>query len=81
MIDQDGHIKFIDFGFAKIMLKTDRTNTVCGSPGYTAPEILKKLPYSYSVDIWSIGILICEMYGGTTPFYDSDPVVMYENIL
>ena len=81
MIDRDGHIKFIDFGFAKIMTKRDKTATVCGSPGYTAPEILNGTPYSYPVDIWSIGILICEMFGGTTPFYDSDPTVMYENIM
>jgi len=30
------------------------------------------LGYNYKADIWSIGILICEMIGGFTPFNDKD---------
>jgi serine/threonine protein kinase len=46
----------------------DRTRTNCGTPGYAAPEILMGIDYNYKVDIWSIGILFCEMVGGFTPF-------------
>ena len=51
MIDYEGHVKLIDFGFAKIL--SDRTNfrtkTNCGTIGYTAPEILigQTLGYSF----------------------------------
>jgi serine/threonine protein kinase len=42
MIDNSGHIKLIDFGFSKILeaKKSFKTYTICGTTGYTAPEIL-----------------------------------------
>ena len=47
-----------DFGFAK--MTTDRTYTRCGTPDYTAPEMLVKEKsergYSFEVDIWSLGV-------------------------
>ena len=63
MICETGHLKLIDFGLSKI-LDEDRTFTVCGSPEYMAPELLSKQGYSYSVDFWSLGVLIYELYSG-----------------
>lgn len=42
MIDKDGHIKLIDFGFAKKLSSSNeyRTFTNCGTIGYTAPEVI-----------------------------------------
>ena len=42
MLDYEGHIKLIDFGFAKQLSERNqfRTKTNCGTIGYTAPEIL-----------------------------------------
>ena len=34
------YMKLVDFGFAKQISKSDRTFTKCGSPGYSAPEVL-----------------------------------------
>jgi serine/threonine protein kinase len=70
LIDKDGHIKLIDFGFAKILndIKKDRAYTNCGTPGYCAPEVMLDSGHTYKADIWSIGILICELLGGFTPF-------------
>ena len=62
-----GHIKLVDFGFAKIM-KTAKTITNCGTPVYIAPEILRGSGHSYQVDVWSLGILIVEIISGQTPF-------------
>ena len=70
LLDCKGHIKLIDFGFSKQMLNiaTDRARTNCGTPAYAAPEVLIGTGYGAKADIWSFGILICEMLGGFTPF-------------
>ncbi len=42
VIDKEGHIKLIDFGFAKSLSSANeyRTFTNCGTLGYTSPEVL-----------------------------------------
>ena len=63
MIAGDGGIKLIDFGFAKMLTSQTqfRTSTNCGTVGYTAPEVLLGNGYSFPVDIWSFGVMLCEM--------------------
>jgi len=60
----------IDFGFSKVLknLAKDRVKTNCGTPAYAAPEVMMGSGYTYKADIWSLGILICELVGGFTPF-------------
>lgn len=77
----------IDFGFA-IQTK-GRATTVCGTPAYMAPELLlpreknEQVSYNQSVDMWSLGILICDMMGGFTPFDTglNSPLAIYQNII
>lgn len=66
MLDNSGHIKLVDFGFAKMLSpnKEERTFTNCGTPAYIAPEIIKGIGHSFEVDIWSLGVLICELTNG-----------------
>ena len=82
LIDKEGHIKITDFGFAK-QLTNDRTYTLCGTPEYLAPEIIKgsKVGYGKSVDWWALGILIFEMLSGYPPFYDNEPIGIYKKIV
>jgi calcium/calmodulin-dependent protein kinase I len=51
-----------------------------GSFGFIAPEILMGKPYSKSVDIWSLGIIIYLLLVGYHPFYDEDFSIMEKNI-
>ena len=155
MIDQnEGEIKLVDFGFAKDLSHNrrqgdrDRTFTKCGTPGYTAPEVLlqeeissmfniraennaispqkqkkqisskggrdlitfdlvgfgstksiKKTVntnkntkqtraydsqnssgYGYPADVWSWGVLVCELIGGFNPFQGQSVLETFENI-
>ena len=40
MLDAEGHVKLIDFGFAKRLGSSGKTYTNCGTIGYVAPEVL-----------------------------------------
>ncbi|KAJ3318088.1 camp-dependent protein kinase catalytic subunit [Blyttiomyces sp. JEL0837] len=79
LIDSTGHIKIIDFGFAKEV--DTETWTLCGTPDYLAPEIIQSRGYGKAVDWWALGILIYEMIAGHPPFFDDDPFKLYEKIL
>ena len=79
LIGADGYLKLTDFGFAKVV--EGRTFTLCGTPEYIAPEILKNQGHGKAVDWWTLGVLIYEMIAGIDPFADDDPLVIYQNIL
>ena len=66
MIDNQGHVKLIDFGFAKKLNSSSaRTYTNCGTVGYAAPEVIAgEIGYSFPADIWSFGILLAELLTG-----------------
>jgi calcium/calmodulin-dependent protein kinase I len=40
---------------AKVVDEQDALSTLCGSPGYVAPEVIQKNKYSYPVDMWAFG--------------------------
>ncbi|KAJ1463201.1 kinase-like domain-containing protein [Pelagophyceae sp. CCMP2097] len=50
----------------------DRCNTFCGTALYLAPEVISKMPYGPSVDLWTLGCLLVEMLTGTPPFVATD---------
>ncbi|KAJ2776238.1 hypothetical protein GGI15_004903 [Coemansia interrupta] len=82
LLDRHGHLVLTDFGLSKTALGEDgRTNTFCGTPSYMAPEILdSSISYEFSVDWWSLGILIYEMLTGSVPFKGKSPAQISKNI-
>jgi serine/threonine protein kinase len=66
-------VKLADFGFAKHVPQTNGCRTLCGTPGYLAPEILERWPaYDTKCDIWSVGVILFLLLGGYLPFDDED---------
>lgn len=51
-----------------------------GTPGYLSPEVLRKEPYSYAVDIWACGVVLYILLVGYPPFWDDDQRRMFELI-
>ncbi|PAV59746.1 hypothetical protein WR25_20917 [Diploscapter pachys] len=66
-------IKLVDFGLAKSVEGDGRMRTKCGTPAYTAPEMLTsskemKMPYTEKVDVWSLGVVLFMIAVGYPPF-------------
>ncbi|KOO25648.1 camp-dependent protein kinase catalytic [Chrysochromulina tobinii] len=79
LLDAQGYLKLVDFGFAKVLV--DRTWTLCGTPEYLAPEIVLNKGHGFAADWWCVGILAFECLTGTTPFVSSDPMEAYRKIV
>eukprot|EP00111_Clytia_hemisphaerica_P001971 TCONS_00005546-protein len=79
LLDHEGHLKFTDFGFAKVV--EDITWTLCGTPEYLSPEAVLGKGYDVSCDWWALGVLTFEMLAGEAPFVDSNSFVLFQKIL
>ena len=65
-------VKIIDFGLSAQHFNYLYNSEYCGTFIYMAPEQLEKKLYYYSVDIWSIGILMYMLLNnGKHPFYQN----------
>jgi calcium/calmodulin-dependent protein kinase I len=70
--DDDIDCKVADFGLSRLFPeggpREQKTGTLCGTPGYVAPEVLNRTPYSYKVDVWSLGVITYITCCGFPPF-------------
>ncbi|GIY83752.1 ribosomal protein S6 kinase 2 alpha [Caerostris extrusa] len=62
-------LRICDFGFAKQMkAENGLLMTPCYTLNFAAPEVLKKQGYDEACDIWSLGVILCTMLTGYTPY-------------
>lgn len=84
LMDDKGHIALTDFGLCKENVENvhdAKLSTFCGTAEYLAPELLRNIKYSAAVDWWSFGVLLFEMVGFKTPFYNRNRKIMFQNIV
>jgi serine/threonine-protein kinase ULK/ATG1 len=73
-------LKIADFGFARSLPSTSLAETLCGSPLYMAPEILRYEKYDAKADLWSVGTVLFEMMTGKPPFRATNHVELLRKI-
>ncbi|KAI9203286.1 kinase-like domain-containing protein [Polychytrium aggregatum] len=58
-----------DFGVSNIVEDGSMLKTVVGSPGYVAPEVIRRSGHGRPADVWSVGIIAFILLSGYHPFY------------
>jgi serine/threonine protein kinase len=77
MMDAQGNIKIMDFGIARSMEAGTRlTGSMVGTPAYMAPEQVGGKPVDYRTDIYSLGLILYEIFTGTPAFQAENAVAV-----
>ncbi|KAE9599279.1 hypothetical protein Lal_00044022 [Lupinus albus] len=74
LVDEDFHLKIADFGIACEEAVCDLMADDPGTYRWMAPEMIKRKSYGKKVDVYSFGLMLCEMVTGTIPYEDMTPI-------
>lgn len=72
--------KLADFGFARLLAAESMATTLCGSPLYMAPEILRGDRYDAKADLWSLGAILYELITSRPPFRAQNHIELLRKI-
>ncbi len=80
LLTATGAVKIMDFGIARLNgSDLTTTGTVLGTLAYMSPEQILGEQVDHRSDLWSLGVVMCEMLTGRRPFEEQNPAaVMYE---
>ncbi|KAJ7529518.1 hypothetical protein O6H91_15G054700 [Diphasiastrum complanatum] len=78
--NQNAVLKIADFGFARSLQPQGMAETLCGSPLYMAPEILRYQKYDAKADLWSVGAIFFHLLTGRPPFVGNSHAQLLQNI-
>ncbi|RMZ55181.1 hypothetical protein APUTEX25_005459 [Auxenochlorella protothecoides] len=82
LLSAAGTVKLCDFGFARsLSAHTLMVTSVKGTPLYMAPELVQERPYNHTVDLWSLGVILYELYVGQPPFYTTSIYTLIKQIV
>jgi serine/threonine-protein kinase len=80
LVGFDGDVKIADFGLAKAKLRLTKTMTgmAKGQPTYMAPEQAKALDIDKRADVFSLGVVLFELFSGRRPWLGSSDYEMMQ---
>ncbi|KAL1557393.1 CBL-interacting serine/threonine-protein kinase 16 [Salvia divinorum] len=89
LLGADGRLKISDFGLSALYDSPSSAaggggllHTRCGTPAYTAPEVLRTKGYDGAkADIWSCGVVLYVLLAGFLPFDDRNLAVMFRKAI
>ncbi len=83
LLDEHGILKICDFGIAKLIGATDLTKTGAslGTPAYKSPEQAQGREIDRRTDLWSAGVVFCELLTGRRPFAGEHEQAVLRSIL
>jgi tetratricopeptide (TPR) repeat protein len=67
LVTQKGVVKLMDFGISALAEK-GLGKSIRGTPAYTAPEMLIGADVDHRADLFSLGVMLYEIYTGKRPF-------------
>jgi serine/threonine protein kinase len=81
MLTASGHLKYVDFGTAKDMVETDFNGPeFVGTPEYMSPTVVSGKASGPEGDLWSLGVVLFQMFTGYTAFQAPSPYLSFIRI-
>jgi serine/threonine protein kinase/Flp pilus assembly protein TadD len=70
MLQKDGRVRVMDFGLAKLKgaSRLTKAGSTVGTTGYMSPEQVQGLEIDHRTDIFSLGVILYELFAGQSPF-------------
>jgi serine/threonine protein kinase len=84
MVRDDGVLKLMDFGIAKVLDRDDRmtqTGALVGSPAHMAPEVIEGQEAGPQADVFSLGTILYFLSTGELPFQAPNTTATLKRIL
>jgi serine/threonine-protein kinase len=81
-VDERGRVKVGDFGVARIEgSELTQAGVGLGTPGYSAPEVLRGGTATARSDVFALGVLAYRLFAGKRPFQGTLPETLSADIL
>jgi serine/threonine-protein kinase len=77
-------VKIVDFGVAAVTsdmgTRLTRVGTLLGTPTYMAPEQVRSRTIDSRTDIYSLGVIMYEVFTGRPPYIGEDMAVLFQHV-
>jgi serine/threonine-protein kinase len=85
LLNNKGVLKIVDFGLAAAVNRDDsrltKTGFMVGTPTYMSPEQIRGEDIDTRTDIYSLGVIMYELFSGKPPYTGKDPVsIIYQHV-